>query len=456
MKKERFRPNSGYRRHRVRRSRGTNPRARALWLWSLSGALLFALVWAVSLASAGGDATRGLETTPPPAEEGSPDANCQMCHTNHNFRGRFQDGEIISLYVDVGEFENSVHGPAGLECIACHPDTERYPHQPSNPQIDCTTCHLTEDGQVGAVVRDVELTVDLPYADRREMTVAINAACATCHEEAEKEAVDSMHVRVMESGNRYAPLCADCHGSHDITTPGQPRVQITRICGRCHQAVYSTYRTSVHGAVLAQEPNNPDVPTCVDCHGVHSVRGPRSTTFSNDSIAICGNCHADPARMARYDVPTRVYRTYLEDFHGRSVNLARLARTGKPSPEAKCVHCHGTHNIQAPDDPRSTVAGERVLSACQRCHPGASERFPDAWMRHREPTWEEAPVIAAVNMAYGYVLVPGVIGGFLLYIGLDARKRWLEKRSQLRRAIAEAEQEIEAELGVDYDFFEDE
>ncbi|NPA31026.1 MAG: hypothetical protein GXO37_03400 [Chloroflexi bacterium] len=399
----------------------------------------------------------GPEPTPGPTSEESPDANCRMCHTNHNFRGRFRNGEVISLYVDVGVFDNSVHGPAGLECIACHPDTERYPHQPSNPQIDCTTCHLTEDGQVGAVVRrDVELTVDLPYESHREMTLAINESCATCHEEAQKEAVDSMHVRVMESGNHYAPVCADCHGSHDITVPGRPRVQVTRICGRCHKAVYSTYRTSVHGSVLDDEPDNTDVPTCVDCHGVHSVRGPRSVGFHNDTIAICGECHADPERMSKYGVATNVYRTYLEDFHGRSVNLARLARTGKVSPEATCVNCHGTHNIQPPEDPRSTVAGPNLLRACQHCHPGASERFPDAWMRHREPTWEEAPIIAAINMLYGYVLVPGVIGGFLLYIGLDARKRWQEKRERIRRAIHEAEKEIEAELGADYDLFEDE
>ncbi len=412
----------------------------------------FLVPWKVA-AAGGGDGAVVPEATPVPAptEAASPNANCRMCHTNHRFQGRFQNGEIISLYVDEGAFGNSVHGPAGLECIACHPKTKSYPHQPSNPQIDCTTCHLVTDGTVGKVTRDLALTVDLPFADHRAMTLEINQACHTCHERAYTEAADSMHVRAMESGNRHAPVCADCHGSHAIATPGQPREKVTEICGQCHRAVYTTYRSSVHGAALAKDPTNADVPTCVDCHGVHSVRGPRSATFHNDTIAICGGCHQDPERMAKYGVSTAVYRTYLDDFHGRSVNLARLAGTGQNSPEATCFDCHGTHNIQAADDPRAMVTAENLQRTCQRCHKGANARFPQAWMGHRPPTWDTAPVVAAINMVYGYGLVPGVIGGFLVFIALDARKRWREKHRRWREAVAEAEKEIEAELGADDD-----
>lgn len=417
----------------------------------------FLVPWKVVAAAGGGNGAEAPEATPVPTatEAASPNANCRMCHTNHRFQGRFQNGEIISLYVDEGAFGNSVHGPAGLECIACHPKTQSYPHQPSNPQIDCTTCHVVADGTVGRVTRDLALTVDLPFADHRAMTLEINQACHTCHERAYTEAADSMHVRAMESGNRHAPVCADCHGSHAIATPGQPREKVTEICGQCHRAVYTTYRSSVHGTALAEDPTNADVPTCVDCHGVHSVRGPRSATFHNDTIAICGGCHQDSARMAKYGISTDVYRTYLDDFHGRSVNLARLAGTGQNSPEATCFDCHGTHNIQAADDPRAMVTAENLQRTCQRCHKGANARFPQAWMGHRPPTWDTAPVVAAINMIYGYGLVPGVIGGFLLFIGLDAHKRWREKHRRWRQAVAEAEKEIEAELGEDDDHDEE-
>ncbi|NPA92256.1 MAG: hypothetical protein GXO56_01075 [Chloroflexi bacterium] len=431
-----------------------SPRTLRPGTWLIIIALLLGGWWAATIhmpAQAQGEQPTPIPT-PTPLGEVSPDANCRMCHTDHNFRGRFQNGDTISLYVDVGEFENSVHGPAGLECIACHPKTQSYPHQPSSPQIDCTTCHPAEGGSE-ATTPDVNLLVDLPYQDHRAMTLDINEACRSCHEEAFKEAADSMHVRAMESGNRDAPVCVDCHGSHDIQPPDQPRAKITSICGECHHAVYTTYQASVHGAALMADESNPDVPTCIDCHGVHSVRGPRSPTFRNDTIAICGECHSDPARMDKYHVSTDVYRLYLQEFHGRSVNLARMAE--HPSIEATCYDCHGTHNIQPADDPRAMVSPENIQTTCQKCHPGAGKNFPKAWMGHEEPTLENEPVLAAINIAYGYVLVPGVIGGFLFYIALDARKRWLEKRRRLRQAIAEAEKEIEEELGADYDFYEE-
>lgn len=387
--------------------------------------------------------------TPTPLSNVSADENCRMCHTDHNFKGRFRNGDFIYLYVDSGEFENSVHGPAGLECIACHTHTKRYPHEAGGKQIDCMTCHPEEGGT--SDTPDVALMVDLPYDDQRDMTLSINNACSSCHKEEFKISTDSIHVKVQQGGNRYAPVCVDCHGSHDISNPDQPRAKISRICGDCHRAVYSTYSASIHGAAL-KENSNPDVPTCVDCHGVHKVRGPHDTSFRNDSIAICGGCHADEKLMDKYGISTAVFQTYLSDFHGRSVNLFRREDAGRSGDEAVCFDCHGTHNILPPDDPRSSIYPTNLQATCQQCHEDASIRFPQAWLSHYVPTLEQTPFLYLVNIAYGYLLIPGVIGGFLVYIGLDARKRWSEKREKLRKAIAKAEEELEEELGSDNDF----
>ncbi len=371
------------------------------------------------------------------------DADCLMCHSNHNFIGVFADGEQISLYVDNDIYAQSVHGPAGLECVACHTDISEYPHHVE--QITCLTCHETEegDGEMGGEYASLE--VALPYNDRREMTLAINDACRSCHEEEFDMAVDSAHVKAQMSGNREAPLCVDCHGSHDITQPDVPRAKISHTCATCHRAVYSTYRSSVHGSALEIE-SNPDVPTCVDCHGVHSVQGPRNATFHNDSIAICGKCHADKALMEKYDISTDVFDTYLNDFHGRTVNLFRRQNSGIASNKAVCFDCHGIHNIRAPDDPLSTVYPDNLQHTCQQCHQDATIRFPQAWLSHFVPTWEQTPVLYLVNVIYK-ILIPLTIGGFVAYIGLDASKRWREKREIVRQAIAEAEEEYD-----DFDF----
>ncbi len=391
--------------------------------------------------------------TPTPLGEVSADANCRMCHTDHNFRGRFRNGDVIDLFVDSGQFDSSVHGEAGLECIACHPQTESYPHKAGGKQIDCVTCHPEQGGEPQKPGE--ALIVDLPYEDARDMTLTINRACRTCHKEEFKAATDSAHVKVLKAGNLYAPVCVDCHGSHDTTPPDQPRAKISQSCGKCHLSVYTTYRASVHGTAL-EEDSNPDVPTCVDCHGAHQVRGPRNPDYRDDSIAICGRCHADKKLMSKYDISTDVFQTYLDDFHGRSVNLYRLSGEERQASQATCFDCHGIHNILPPDDPRSSIYPTNLQNTCRQCHEDANIRFPDAWLSHYIPDREKTPLLYFINAIYQFLLIPGVVGGFLIYIGLDTRKRWSKKRKKQRQAVAIAEEALKEELGDNHDFHEEE
>lgn len=425
-------------------------------LWWLVVVLLVGVLWLTGeMASAGAETPSpdGLrpEVVPAQQDDGSStgrDANCLMCHSDRDFKGSFQNGDLISLYVDNGAFEQSVHGPAGLECLACHTNISRYPHH-DEEQVTCIDCHPGEGGTAEAL--ETTLRVQLSFADRREMTLAINEECRSCHKEEFAVAGDSAHVRVLQGGNRDAPVCVDCHGSHNISSPGEPRAEISHTCGSCHRAVYSTYRTSIHGAALDIE-SNPDVPTCTDCHGVHSVRGPRDSSYRNDSIAICGGCHSDHDLMDKYGISTDVFQTYLDDFHGRTVDFFRRRDAGNPSNKAVCFDCHGIHNIRQHGDPLSTIYPTNLQHTCQQCHEDANIKFPDAWISHYLPTWEDTPVLYAVRFAYSTVLIPFTLGGFLIYIGLDARKRWLDQRRKMRQALAIAEKELEEELEEDYDF----
>lgn len=361
------------------------------------------------------------------------ESNCLMCHSDPDFKGEFTNGEMVSLYVNNGQYAQSVHGPAGLECVACHTAISRYPHHIE--QVTCTTCHDAEGEKVSGSY--ATLRVKLPFADRREMTIEINDACRSCHEQEFDMAKDSAHVKAQLSGNRDAPLCVDCHGSHDISHPDKPRAKISHTCAQCHRAVYSTYRSSVHGAALEEE-SNPDVPTCINCHGVHSVRGPRNPTFHNDSIAICGECHGDKELMEKYGISTAVFETYVNDFHGRTVDLFRRQNTGISSNKAVCFDCHGIHNIRKHDDPLSTVYPTNLQHTCQQCHQDATIEFPKAWLSHYIPTLEHNPVLYLVNIIYK-VLISLTVGGFVAYISLDAGKRWQEKREMVRHALAEAD-----------------
>jgi len=75
-----------------------------------------------------------------------PDADCLMCHADPDFKGSFENGDTLSLYVDPGEYAQSVHQPAGLNCVACHTDVSQYPHH-TDEQITCISCHGEEGGQ---------------------------------------------------------------------------------------------------------------------------------------------------------------------------------------------------------------------------------------------------------------------------------------------------------------------
>jgi len=281
--------------------------------------------------------------------------------------------------------------------------------------------------------------VNLPYPNERAMTLPINDFCRPCHEKEFDSTLDSAHVKVLNSGNTEAPVCIDCHGGHDMTPPDQPRSKISKTCAACHESVYSSYRSSIHGAAL-EEDTNPDVPTCIDCHGVHSVRGPRDPSFRGDSIMICGKCHGDKDLMAKYEISTDVFRSYLDDFHGRTVNLFR-ERGGLSSNKAVCFDCHGIHNIRAVDDPLSSVYPDNLQKTCQQCHEEATIRFPQAWLSHYVPTWENSPVLFSVNLTYKF-LIPATLGGFMVYIGLDARKRWGDSRKYKARLKAMVDEEM--------------
>ena len=377
----------------------------------------------------------GPTATPTPVGV-SPHAtnDCLGCHSNPNMIGRFADGKTMSLYYDPKQHAGSTHVEG---CRACHDIQNVYPHKEVTQQQSCETCHSQIFGGVSKDPAVFDITY---YPDERAVQLAINESCRKCHSENFDEMSDSAHTRVLEQGNRYAPVCMDCHGSHNITSPNVPRTKIPLICSKCHLSIYTTYESSVHGAALEAN-SNPDVPTCVNCHGSHKVTGPGSENFRADSITLCGSCHANKELMGKYGISTGVFQTYLDDFHGRTVDFWRQAGASKIT-KATCYDCHGIHNIQAPSNKLSSVYPANLQKTCQQCHPDASITFPEAWLSHYSPTWQDTPALFAVTAFYKF-LVPTIIGGFVIYIILDARRRIADKlKNRSRKAKETSEKEI--------------
>jgi predicted CXXCH cytochrome family protein len=328
-------------------------------------------------------------------------AYCLLCHEQTDDMFTFASGETISLHIDQTILANSVHGnenPDGaLQCADCHTD-HLFPHAP----IASTT------------IRDFQLE---RYA-----------TCRNCHEDQYTKAQDSVHGESLRLGVSEAAVCVDCHGGHDIQTPEEPIQRMSLTCGKCHGAIFDQYQQSVHGDALLADAN-PDVPSCIDCHGLHDIGSPEASSFRNRSPQICADCHADDALMEEYDISTHVFDSYLSDFHGTTVALFDQHDPSSVTNKAVCYDCHGVHDITRADAENSRVIRENLLDTCRECHPNASSDFSDSWTGHFPPTLEKNPLLFLVNLFYD-ILIPVTIGGFLFLIATDIIRRI---RERLRR-----------------------
>jgi predicted CXXCH cytochrome family protein len=334
--------------------------------------------WALVVGLAGLALPAGAAEQAPSAEA------CLTCHANP-ITTVLPSGERISFQVDPQDLARSAHG-GKLTCTDCHRDIRRMPH------------------------------VRRAFSTRREYTVALYEACKGCHFANYTKTLDSAHYALLSRGDPRAPVCVDCHGAHGVARPGSPRSRISQTCARCHRDVFTAYSGSVHGKALAEE-GNPDVPTCTDCHRSHDVEDPRTASFKLRTPELCAGCHRDGGRMAKYGLSTAVFDTYVQDFHGMTARFYRSERADPTAFTAVCTDCHGVHDIRPAKDPASPVLRANLAATCRKCHAGATENFPAAWLSHYEASWRRAPLVYAVKVFY-WIFIPFTIGGLLIHIGL--------------------------------------
>jgi predicted CXXCH cytochrome family protein len=256
--------------------------------------------------------------------------------------------------------------------------------------------------------------------------------CRQCHNDQYQNTLDSMHAKGLAGGDRNAAICTDCHTAHYVTPPKQPRSKIPQTCQKCHSTIYDQYKGSVHGAALLDD-SNPDVPTCINCHGVHNIGDPTTNAFRLKSPELCAKCHTDKALMRKYNISTDVLATYVADFHGTTVELFVKQSPNAPTNKPVCTDCHGIHDIKKVDDPTSRVIKENLLKTCQQCHPDATSNFPASWMSHYIASPEKYPTVYYVNLFYT-ILIPLVLGGMLAFVLLDLARRMINRFQKNGRA----------------------
>lgn len=369
------------------------------------GLLAFALALSASPAQAS-------PTSQPASQEDKPDNDfCLACHQEKGIDKTFGD-ESLPVTINPTEFGFSVHSEESIGCVDCHTDISDYPH----PNVKAK--------------------------NTRDFTLGFLETCKECHEEQYTQTHDSVHQVAFDEGNKNAAVCMDCHNPHTqkrLTgkTSGEltssARLAIPATCAQCHTDVYDTYKTSVHGNALTEE-NNTDVPTCIDCHGVHNIQSPETVAFRNSTPFLCAKCHTDEAIMSKYGISTNVLNSYVSDFHGTTVKLFEEQFPGQPTNKPVCTDCHGIHDISKVDNPETGIAiKENLLVKCQRCHPDAAANFPAAWLSHYEPSPEHYPIVYYVNLFYKF-FIPAVLGGMIFFVMTDIYRRIVNRVKGARRS----------------------
>jgi len=189
-----------------------------------------------------------------------PDARCVKCHSR-GLKKKLEDGEVLSLKVDVEAFDTSVHTIIG--CTGCHRDVAKGKH-PSRQPIE----------------------------NHRVYSQKQNESCRQCHR-AKYEAYDgSIHANLVRAGSDEAPLCSDCHSAHAIQRHETYDRDNGKPCSKCHTDIFTAYENSVHGTARSEgnrfRADRFEAPVCADCHSAHDISAVASTGYL---VSTCMSCH---------------------------------------------------------------------------------------------------------------------------------------------------------------------
>ena len=310
---------------------------------------------------------------------------CLGCH-QQALSLKLKNGQHVPLAVEDSVLAGSVHSKLG--CVDCHFGFSSTQHPRRN------------------------------FADARSFSITHSDACRRCHFDKYTKTLESIHFTMLSQGNMEAPVCTDCHGSHGIARARSNKSAGARRCGNCHGDIYTTYASSVHGSALLNE-KNADVPVCIDCHTAHTIEDARSVDYRDKVPDICGRCHDNKEVMKKYGLHTGVVNSYLEDFHGVTLQFYKQQKNTPDAQKRKsiatCTDCHGIHDIAKATGASAQAVKSKLVKRCQRCHEGATSEFPDAWLSHYEPSLANAPLVFGINLIYRY-FIPFMLAGLILQI----------------------------------------
>jgi hypothetical protein len=285
-------------------------------------------------------------------------ATCASCHTAHDILPHTDSKSSIAR-------KNIAN-----TCAKCHAEIELVHRKvikgelwekEANVLPACVDCHQPHEAR--------RVFYDQGMADRD---------CLGCHEKRDIVASLDNHslfvdYAVIKSSRHSNISCSQCH-SQVAPSHKRPCDSITQKvdCTSCHAEVGEQYQLSIHGKLNAK--NDPNAPVCSECHGTHEVLGKNnslSPIFPINIPTLCAKCHRDGESAAvRYKgTEVDIVKNYTESIHGKGLMKSGLTVT------ATCTDCHTAHRELPHTDSLSSVNSANIPSTCGNCHHGIQEQF---------------------------------------------------------------------------------
>ncbi len=391
---------------------------------------------------------------------------CLTCHSAPSSHMVRSGGKKMSPRIDPETLASSAHSKRS--CLDCHIDFrgQTFPHKEKAEPVNCIRCHhignqvkapdslniehfadsvhgsaLKAGDQDAPKCKTCHGTHDIRHINDSKSTVYrtnIPKTCGKCHFDsgfAARHKIanvgkyrDSIHAiaQAHSNGFKTAAVCTDCHGVHDIKAPGEKDYSVSRLhvpatCGKCHKAVLNKYKESIHGRAVAK--GNKSAPVCTDCHGEHLISAPSSpdsSVYPLRVVVTCSKCHASERIETEYGLPKERLETYRESYHGIANRFGDVT-------VANCASCHGSHDIRASSDPKSSVNKKNLPRTCGKCHSGANKNFAKGKI-HVVITKHEQSVLYYVSNAFKWLTI-GTMMALIAHIGLDLFAKYRKRRS---------------------------
>jgi uncharacterized protein with PIN domain len=284
--------------------------------------------------------------------------NCASCHTAHNILPPTDPASSIS------------RGRIAATCTRCHAEIESVHRKVIKGELwekeahvlpACVDCHPPHK------IRKVFYDQGMADGD-----------CLRCHERADIKASDdgrslTVAPEQLRESKHSKVTCSQCHAGVNVSHR-RPCETITQKvdCTACHADQGQQFQESIHGQLLARD--DPNAPSCKECHGRHDVKGrlsPASPTFATNIPTLCARCHREGEKAAvRYTGPEHeIVESYTESIHGKGLLKSGLTVT------ATCTNCHTAHHELPRTDPASSVNRANVPKTCGACHHGIEDEF---------------------------------------------------------------------------------